>query len=120
MIFHGQVIHGSTRLETNTIGSKLLFYLLKQRPYRLKTILAKFDRLTSGDLNFIPELKNGRSSFGMIFNDLLNAVCSFALRCAGADIDEGGGGVFKHHPQQVVENPEAHHLSGRGLTQAVS
>ena len=33
----------------------------------------------------------------MIFRELSNAVFRFVLRCAGAEID-GGGGVFKHPP----------------------
>ena len=57
LTFQSQIIHGSTRLdETNTIESESLFYLLKQR-HRRKTILVKFDFLTSGDLNFDPRLK---------------------------------------------------------------
>ena len=56
--FGDQIIHGSTRLdETNMIGPKALFYLLKQRSYGRKTILVKFDLLTSGDLNFDLSLK---------------------------------------------------------------
>ena len=46
----------------------------------------------------------------MIFNELSNAAFRFALRCAGGEID-GGGGVLKH-PQQVVENPELHQGAG--------
>ena len=42
----------------------------------------------------------------MIFNELSNAVFRIALRCVGAEIDGGGGGVQTPH-QQVVENPEA-------------
>ena len=45
----------------------------------------------------------------MIFRELSNAVFRFVLRCVGAEID---GGVFKHPPQQVVENPEAQQGAG--------
>ena len=34
----------------------------------------------------------------MIFCELSNAVFRFVLRCAGAEIDGEGGGVFKHTP----------------------
>ena len=58
LTFQGQIMHGSTRLdETNTIESQSLFYLLKQKRYCRKTILVKFDLLTSGDLNFDLGLK---------------------------------------------------------------
>ena len=58
LTFQGQIIHGSTRLdETDTIESQSLFYLLKQRRYRRKTVLVKFDLLASGDLNFDLSLK---------------------------------------------------------------
>ena len=48
---------------------------------------------------FWPEPKNDRHDFEMIFRELSNAVFSFVLRCAGAEID-GGGGVFKHPPSR--------------------
>ena len=38
---------------------------------------------------FWPELKNYRNCFRMIFYEIWNAVFRFALRCAGAEIDEG-------------------------------
>ena len=58
LTFQYQIIHNSTRLdETNTIELQSLFYLLKQRRYRRKPILVKFDLLTSGDLNFDLNLK---------------------------------------------------------------
>ena len=46
----------------------------------------------------------------MIFRELSNVVFRFVLRCAGAEID-GGGGV-QTPPHQVVENPEAHQGAG--------
>ena len=46
----------------------------------------------------------------MIFRDLSNAVFCFVLRCAGAEIDGGGG--CSNTPQQVVENREAHQGAG--------
>ena len=44
-------------LTRQTRYSHNLFYLLKQRLYRQKIILIKFDLLTSGDLNFDLGLK---------------------------------------------------------------
>ena len=58
LTFQCQIIHGSTRLDkTNTNKSQSLFYLWKQRRYRRKNILVKFDLLTSGGLKFDLSLK---------------------------------------------------------------
>ena len=40
---------------------------------------------------FWPEPKNDWNDFEMIFRELSNAVFRFVLRCAGAEIDGGGG-----------------------------
>ena len=61
---------------------------------------------------FWTELKNDRSSFGMLFNELSNAVFRIALRCTGAEIDGGvqtppAGGGKSRGP------------SGRGITSNV-
>ena len=44
----------------------------------------------------------------MTFPELSNAVFSFVLGCAGAEMD----GEYSNTPHQVVENPEAHQGAG--------
>ena len=77
-------------------------------PLKLKTVTSKnrFGKFWNFDPwwpQFWPEPKNDRDDFEMIFRELSNAVFRFVLRCAGAEIDGGGGGC-SNTPQQVVEN----------------
>ena len=87
--------------------SQSLFHLLKQR-HRRRTILVKFDLLTSGDLNFDLSLKMTQVVSECFFPSFRTPFFRFVLRCAGAEID---GGV-QTPPHQVVENPEAHQSAG--------
>ena len=58
---------------------------------------------------FWPEVKNDRYDFVMNSDELSIVFFRLSIRRLGAEID---GGVFKHPPHEVVENPEAHEGAG--------
>ena len=91
-------------------GIKIVALPLKLKILSSKNRLGKFWNFDPWWPQFWPEPKNDQNDFEIIFRELSNTVFRFVLRCAGAEID--GGGVFKHPPQQVVENPKAQQGAG--------
>ena len=91
-------------------GIKIVALPLKLKILSSKNRFGKFWNFDPWWPQFWPEPKNDRNDFEMIFRELSNAVFRLVLRCAGAEIDGGGG--CSNTPQQVVENPEAHQRAG--------
>ena len=73
------------------VGIKIVGLPLKLKILSSKNRFGKFWNFDPWWPQFWPEPKNDRNYFEMILRELSNAVFRFVLRCAGAEIDGGGG-----------------------------
>ena len=100
-------------LTRQTRWCKIVALPLKLKILSSKNRFGKFWNFDPWWPQFWPEPKNDRNDFEMIFRELSNAVFRFVLRCAGAEID-GGGGVFKRVPDKISKSK----ISNRKISNA--